>query len=183
MTRRNRLRKAGRIAVYAPVRRSRGIPLVGRLALGAGVLAVGIGVLYVGAGGIGVVANALGTTITTFVSGVTATPVPSQASLTVPDAPSIQSPAEPYTNQGQVDLNKTGQNAIVGDLVIGNNAGGTGADIVRWLNNNQVGNTSTVTVTGSVKGGREFSFTLGGGAARLSLESFDGTIRLVRTGR
>lgn len=40
-----------------------------------------------------------------------------------------------------------------------------------------------VTVTGSVKGGREFSFTLGGGAARLSLESFDGTIRLLRTGR
>ncbi|MGH7584865.1 MAG: DUF4097 family beta strand repeat-containing protein [Gemmatimonadales bacterium] len=40
-----------------------------------------------------------------------------------------------------------------------------------------------VTVSGSIKGGREFSFTLGSGAARLSLESFDGTIRLVRTGR
>ena len=40
-----------------------------------------------------------------------------------------------------------------------------------------------VTVSGSIKGGREFSFTLGGGAARLSLESFDGTIRLLRAGR
>ena len=40
-----------------------------------------------------------------------------------------------------------------------------------------------VTVSGPIKGGREFSFTLGSGAARLSLESFDGTIRLLRTGR
>jgi hypothetical protein len=101
--------------VHAPVRRSRGIPLLGRLALGAGVLAVGIMVLYVGAGGLGVVANALGTTITTFVNGVTATPPPENVSLTVPDPPSIESPAEPYTNQSQVDLSVTVPSNLAGD--------------------------------------------------------------------
>ncbi len=105
----------GRVSVHAPVRRSRGIPLIGRLALGAGVLAVGALVLYVGAGGIGVVANGLGTTISAFVQGVTATPVPSQLTATVPDAPTIQSPSEPYTNQGQVDLSVTVPTHLAGN--------------------------------------------------------------------
>ena len=38
-----------------------------------------------------------------------------------------------------------------------------------------------VTVTGAVRGNRAMTFTLGQGAARLTLESFDGKIRLVRT--
>ena len=102
------------MSVHSPVRRSRGIPLVGRLALGAGVLVVAVLVLYVGAGGVGVVANALGGTITAFVQGVTATPVPTVAPVTVPDAPTIESPAEPYTNQPQVDLTVTVPSALAG---------------------------------------------------------------------
>ena len=83
----------GRLSVHAPVRRSRGIPLVGRLVLGAGVLAVAVLVLYVGAGGLSVVAGALGSTLTNFVQGVTATPVPSELAPTAPEAPTIESPA------------------------------------------------------------------------------------------
>jgi hypothetical protein len=101
--------------VHAPVRRSRGIPLVGRLALGAGVLAVGVMVMYVGAGGLGIVANALGTTISTFVKGVTATPAPENVAPTVPDPPTILSPAEPYTNSSQVDLAVTVPSHLAGD--------------------------------------------------------------------
>ncbi len=105
----------GRLSVHAPVRRSRGVPLVGRLALGAGVLAVAVLVLYVGAGGLSVVAGALGNTLTNFVQGVTATPVPSELAPTVPEAPTIESPAEPYTNQGEVDLTITVPSRLAGD--------------------------------------------------------------------
>jgi hypothetical protein len=105
----------GRISVHGPVRRSRGIPLVGRLALGAGVLAVGVLVIYIGAGGLSWLAGTLGGTITTFVNGVTATPVPSVLPANVPDAPTVESPAEPYTNQPQVDLSVTVPSRLAGD--------------------------------------------------------------------
>jgi glucodextranase-like protein len=97
------------------VRRSRGIPLVGQLALGVGVVVVGLMVLYVGAGGLGVVANALGGTLTSFVQGVTATPVPSTTPATVADAPTLESPTEPYTNQNQVDLAVTVPSRLAGN--------------------------------------------------------------------
>ena len=70
---------------------TRGIPLVGRLALGAGVLAVAVLVLYLGAGGLSVVAGALSSTLGNFVQGVTATPVPSEVVPTAPEAPTIES--------------------------------------------------------------------------------------------
>ena len=101
--------------MHAPIRRSRGIPLIGRLALGAGVLAVAVLVLYVGAGGLSVVAGALGGTITNFVQGVTATPVPSILAPTAPEAPTIESPTEPYTNEAQADLTVTVPSRIAGN--------------------------------------------------------------------
>jgi hypothetical protein len=101
--------------VHGPVRRSRGIPVIGQVALGVGVVVVALFVLYVGAGGVSVVANALGSTIGTFVKGVTATPVPSTTPPTVAEAPTIESPAEPYTNQEQVDLAITVPSRLAGD--------------------------------------------------------------------
>lgn len=83
--------------------------------LGAGVLAVAILVLYVGAGGLSVVAGALGSTLTNFVQGVTATPVPSELAPTAPEAPTIESPAEPYTNEPAVDLTITVPSGLAGD--------------------------------------------------------------------
>jgi glucodextranase-like protein len=106
---------AGRIAVHGPVRRSRGIPLVGQLALGVGVVVVGLMVLYIGAGGLGVVANTLSGTLTSFVQGVTATPAPSTTPVTVADAPKLESPTEPYTNQNQVDLAVTVPTRLAGN--------------------------------------------------------------------
>ena len=101
--------------MHGPVRRSRGIPLIGQMALGAGVVVVALLVLYIGAGGIGAVANALGSTVSSFVQGVTATPVPVTTPSTVADAPSIESPGEPYTNQNQVDLTVTVPSRLAGD--------------------------------------------------------------------
>ena len=105
----------GRLSVHGPVRRSREIPLIGRFALGVGVLAVAVLVLYIGAGGVGFLAGTLGTTVTNFVKGVTATPVPSATPTVIADAPTIQSPTEPYTNQQQVDLVVTVPQRLAGN--------------------------------------------------------------------
>jgi hypothetical protein len=101
--------------VHGPVRRSRGIPLIGRVALGIGVAIVGLFVLYVGAGGLGVVAGAVGGTLTSFVEGVTATPTPSTTPPVVEDAPKVELPTEPYTNQNQVDLAVTVPTRLAGN--------------------------------------------------------------------
>ena len=94
----------GRLSVRTPIRRSRGIPLIGRIALAVGILAVGAGVIYLGAGGLGTVAGALGSTVSDFIAGVTATPVPAATPVVTSQAPSIEAPSEPYTNQESVDL-------------------------------------------------------------------------------
>lgn len=83
------------------------MPLLARMMLGVGVIAVAVLVLYVGAGGVGVITGAIGNTVGAFVQGVTATPRPSVDPGTVAEAPSIESPAEPYTNEPQVDLTVT----------------------------------------------------------------------------
>ena len=97
------------------MRRSRGIPLLGRLVLAAAVVALGLGVLYVGAGGLTTVAGMVGSTLTGFVEDVTATPTPAPTPVVVSDAPSIASPAEPYTNEESVDLIVTVPKAHAGD--------------------------------------------------------------------
>lgn len=97
------------------MRRSRGIPLAGRIALGVGVVVVAALVLYIGAGGVSFLAGALGNTITSFVRGVTATPVPSPTAAVIAEAPSIESPIEPYTNTPQVDLVVTVPSRLAGN--------------------------------------------------------------------
>lgn len=84
--------------------------------LALGVVAVGAGVIYLGAGGLGTVAGALGSTVSEFISGVTATPVPSPRAPVTSQAPRIESPAEPYTNQESVDLVVTVPAGLAGDL-------------------------------------------------------------------
>jgi hypothetical protein len=106
---------SGRLAVHGPIRRSSGVPLVGRLALAVGVVGVAVLVLYVGAGGLSTVAGAVGDTMTNFIKGVTSTPVPTTAPITIADAPSIESPTEPYTNQAEVDLVVTVPAHLAGD--------------------------------------------------------------------
>ncbi len=74
-----------------------------------------VGVLLVASGGVGTIAGALGDTVGTFVKGVTATPLPLATPVTVAEAPSIESPAEPYTNEGQVDLVVTVPSDLAGN--------------------------------------------------------------------
>jgi hypothetical protein len=52
----------------------------------------------------GAVAKGLGTTVGGFIQGVTATPIPSAPPVVISDAPSIESPSEPYTRSESVDL-------------------------------------------------------------------------------
>ena len=112
---RTRAPAPGRLTTHAPVRRSRGIPLPGQILLGLAVVAVGLGVLYVGARGFGTVASSVGGVVSGFIEGVTATPVPSATPVVAPRSPSVASPSEPYTNQEQVDLAVTVDQAVAGD--------------------------------------------------------------------
>jgi hypothetical protein len=85
------------------------------LALALGIVAVGAGVVYLGAGGLGTVAGALGSTMSEFIAGVTATPVPSPTPFVATQAPRLESPSEPYTNQESVDLVVTVPATLAGD--------------------------------------------------------------------
>ena len=85
------------------------------MALALGLVAVGAGVIYMGAGGLGTVAGALGSTVSDFIMGVTATPAPSPTPVTTSQAPSIESPTEPYTNEESVDLVVIVPGALAGD--------------------------------------------------------------------
>jgi hypothetical protein len=78
-------------------------------------VALGIGVLLVANGGLGKVASAIGGTFDGLVADLTKTPAPSAADLVVADAPTLEAPDEPYTNQPTIDLTGTVPAAVVGD--------------------------------------------------------------------
>jgi hypothetical protein len=106
----------GRLSAHQPIKRSRGVPMVVRLALVAAVLALSAGVLYVGVKGFGVVAGGIGSTLTGFVSGVTSTPSPRPVVQVVSDPPSLEQPSEPYTAEPTVDLVVTVPAGLAGSL-------------------------------------------------------------------
>lgn len=91
------------------------MPIIVRIAMTLAIVALGAVVLYVGAGGLRTVAASLGTTLSGFVTGVTATPSPAPSIVTISDAPTLAPPEEPYTNLGTVDLIVTVPSAVVGD--------------------------------------------------------------------
>ncbi len=78
------------------------------------VVALGGGVLLVASGGLGRAAAALGSTYGGFVGDLTSTPVPSDPPVIVSSAPTLEAPAEPYTNQSAIDLIGTVPAAVVG---------------------------------------------------------------------
>ena len=78
-------------------------------------MALGVGVLLVASGGLGRVVTSIGKTFSGFVTDLTSTPVPSASDATVADAPVIQPPGEPYTNQKSVDLVGTVPAAVAGN--------------------------------------------------------------------
>jgi hypothetical protein len=68
------------------------------------VVALCAGVLFAATGGLGKVASALGGTFTGFFADLTATPAPSSEPSSLADAPLLEEPTEPYTNQPTIDL-------------------------------------------------------------------------------
>lgn len=78
------------------------------------VVALGIGVLVIANGGLGKFAEAVGTTFGGLVTNLTKTPQPSAPDVVAANPPTLEAPAEPYTNQPTVDLVGTVPAAIVG---------------------------------------------------------------------
>ena len=84
--------------------RRRGMPLAARLLLVAAIVALGGVVLVTATGGLGTLVGALGSSLSGLVARIAATPQPSATQVVVSGAPTIASPAEPYTNLPSVDL-------------------------------------------------------------------------------
>lgn len=79
------------------------------------VVALGGAVLIAASGGLGKVAASIGTSFDGFVTDLTATPTPAPTELVAADAPTLDAPDEPYTNQPTVDLVGTVPTTVVGD--------------------------------------------------------------------
>jgi hypothetical protein len=103
-----------RLATHRRIERGPGIALPFQLLAGVAVVALGIGVLLVANGGLGKVAGAIGSSFNGLVADLTKTPAPSAPELLVADAPTLEAPDEPYTNQPSVDLTGTVPAAVVG---------------------------------------------------------------------
>jgi hypothetical protein len=82
--------------------------------MGLAVVALGGVVLIAASGGLGKVAAAIGSSFDGFVTDLTRTPAPSPTELVAADAPTIEAPDEPYTNQPSIDLVGTIPSAVVG---------------------------------------------------------------------
>jgi hypothetical protein len=91
------------------------MPVTMRFGLIAIVAVLGIAALSVAAGGVGVVVGGVGSTVSGFITDVTSTPSPRATLVQVTDAPRIEQPAEPYTNEPTVDLAVTVPQALAGD--------------------------------------------------------------------
>jgi len=104
-----------RLSVHRPIQRSRGLPIIGKLGLIAAVALLGVSVLYLGAGGLGKAFGGITSALGGFVTSVTATPTAQPSLAVVADAPTLQEPTEPYTQESTVDLVVTAPPGVVGD--------------------------------------------------------------------
>ena len=111
---RSRAPAPGRLAAHRRVETTRRLALPFRLLFVAAVVSLCAGVLFVATGGVGKVADVLGSTLTGFVDDITSTPVPSVIPPSLADAPLIEKPDEPYTNQPKVDLVGTIPEGVAG---------------------------------------------------------------------
>ncbi len=103
------------MSTHRKVERGPGIALPFRLLMISAVVALGIGVLLLATGGLGKVATAISSSFSGFVSDITSTPVPSPTDPVAADAPVLDAPDEPYTNQPTVDLVGTVPASVAGD--------------------------------------------------------------------
>jgi len=68
------------------------------------IVALSAGVLLLANGGLGKVATTIASAFNSFVSDITTAPSPSPSQVAIGDAPVLDAPGEPYTNQKTVDL-------------------------------------------------------------------------------
>jgi hypothetical protein len=94
----------GRLGAHRRIERTRRLPLPFQVLFAVAVVALGAGVLFVANGGIGRVADAINSSFAGFVEDLTATPVPSATPLVIADAPFLDKPTEPYTNEAAIDI-------------------------------------------------------------------------------
>ncbi len=94
----------GRIASHRRVERTRSLALPFRFLFVVAVIALCGGILLAATGGIGKVAATIGSTFGGFFADLTATPAPSSTPSLLADAPVLEEPSEPYTNQATIDL-------------------------------------------------------------------------------
>jgi hypothetical protein len=78
------------------------------------VIGLGVAVLVVANGGLGKVVTAVGSTFNGFLTSITSTPPPASIAPVVADAPTLETPDEPYTNEPTLDLVGTVPAAVVG---------------------------------------------------------------------
>jgi hypothetical protein len=104
-----------RLSVHRPIQRNRGLPIIGKLGLIAAVALLGVAVLYVGVGGLGKAFGGITSALGGFVSSVTVAPTAKPSLPAVADAPTLQQPTEPYTQESTVDLVVTAPPGVVGD--------------------------------------------------------------------
>jgi len=78
------------------------------------VLALGGVVLIAASGGLGKVAAAIGSSFDGFVGDISRTPAPSPSDIVAADAPELEPPDEPYTNEASIDLIGTVPASVVG---------------------------------------------------------------------
>jgi Glucodextranase, domain B len=105
-----------RLARHRRIERRRSLPLVVKASLALAVVALSLGVLWVASGSVGpVIAAAVrgfGGLVTSL-GAVVSSPDPT-AAPPVPDAPTIVSPEEPYTNADNVDITVRVPTSVVG---------------------------------------------------------------------
>ncbi|MGZ8437297.1 MAG: hypothetical protein ACXWXR_02005 [Candidatus Limnocylindrales bacterium] len=104
-----------RLSVHRPIQRSRGLPLIGKLGLIMAVALLGVAVLYLGSGGLSRIVGGISSAFGGFVTSVTSTPTPKPSLAAVADAPTLQAPTEPYTQDSTVDLVVTVPPGVIGD--------------------------------------------------------------------
>jgi hypothetical protein len=88
--------------------------MVARVLLVVAVVGLGAVVLYTATGGLGTVVASIGTSFGGLVDKLTTTGSPAPSSAVVADAPIVEAPSEPYTNQKHVDIVVTVPSDVVG---------------------------------------------------------------------
>jgi hypothetical protein len=104
-----------RLSIHRPIERNRGLPLIAKIGLVVAIALLGVAVLYVGSGGLARVFGGISGALGGFVTSVTSTPTPKPSLVAVADAPTLQAPAEPYTQDSTVDLVVTAPPGVIGD--------------------------------------------------------------------